>query len=40
MIKIANEIKEGIDFGEFPKTTPVRRIDEVRAARQPDLRES
>ena len=40
MIKIANEIKEGIDFSEFPKTTPVRRIDEVRAARQPDLRES
>lgn len=39
MIKIAYEIKEGKDFSTYPKTTPVSRIDEVRAARQPDLRE-
>ena len=38
MIKIANEIDEGVDFSECPKTTPITRVDEVRAARQPDLR--
>lgn len=38
MIKIANEIDEGADFSECPKTTPITRVDEVRAARQPDLR--
>ena len=39
MIKIAQEIKEGVDFHEFPKTTPISRADEVLAARQPDLKE-
>ena len=39
MIKIAKEIDEGIDFHEFPKTTPIQRVDEVRAARQLDLKE-
>jgi len=39
MIKIANEIKEGVDFHDFPKTTPISRADEVRAARQLDLKE-
>ena len=39
MIKIANEIKEGVDFHEFPKKTPISRADEVRAARQLDLKE-
>lgn len=39
MIKIAKEIKDGVDFHEFPKTTPISRADEVRAARQLDLRE-
>ena len=38
MIKIANEIKEGADFAECPKTTPITRVDEVKAARHPDLR--
>ena len=38
MIKIANEIDDGADFSECPKTTPITRVDEVRAARQPDLR--
>ena len=38
MIKIANEIDDGVDFSECPKTTPITRVDEVRAARQPDLR--
>ncbi len=38
MIKIANETDEGADFSECPKTTPITRVDEVRAARQPDLR--
>lgn len=38
MIKIANEIDDGIDYSECPKTTPITRVDEVRAARQPDLR--
>lgn len=39
MIKISQEIKDGVDFHEFPKTTPVQRVDEVRAARQLDLKE-
>ena len=39
MIKIAKEIEDGIDFKEYPKTTPVQRVDEVRAARQLDLKE-
>ena len=39
MIKIAKEIKDGVDFHEFPKTTPISRADEVRAARQLDLKE-
>ena len=39
MIKIASEIKEGVDFHEFPKKTPISRVDEVRAARQLDLKE-
>ncbi|MBQ7286277.1 MAG: aminomethyl-transferring glycine dehydrogenase subunit GcvPB [Candidatus Gastranaerophilales bacterium] len=39
MIKISQEIKDGVDFHEFPKTTPIQRVDEVRAARQPDLKE-
>ena len=39
MIKIANEIKDGVDFHEFPKKTPISRADEVRAARQLDLKE-
>ncbi len=39
MKKIALEIEKGGDFSEFPKTTPVQRVDEVRAARQLDLKE-
>ncbi len=39
MIKIALEIKDGVDFHEFPKKTPISRADEVRAARQLDLKE-
>ena len=39
MIKIAKEIKDGVDFHEFPKKTPISRADEVRAARQLDLKE-
>ena len=39
MVKIAKEIEDGIDFHEFPKTTPISRADEVRAARQLDLKE-
>ena len=39
MIKIAQEIKKGVDFHDFPKTTPISRADEVRAARQLDLKE-
>ena len=39
MIKIAKEIDDGIDFHQFPKTTPISRADEVRAARQLDLKE-
>ena len=33
------QIDEKIDFHEFPKTTPIQRVDEVRAARQLDLKE-
>ena len=29
MIKIANEIDDGADFSECPKTTPITRVDEV-----------
>lgn len=39
MKKISQEIKDGIDFHEFPKTTPVSRVDEVFAARNLDLKE-
>ena len=39
MKKIALEIKDGVDFHEFPKTTPISRADEVLAARHPDLKE-
>lgn len=39
MKKIALEIKEGVDLSEFPKKTPIKRADEVRAARQLDLKE-
>ncbi|MBQ4646814.1 MAG: aminomethyl-transferring glycine dehydrogenase subunit GcvPB [Candidatus Gastranaerophilales bacterium] len=39
MIKIAKEIEDGVDFHEFPKNTPISRADEVRAARQLDLKE-
>ncbi len=38
MKKIAKEIDDGVDFHSFPKTTPVSRVDEVLAARHPDLR--
>jgi glycine dehydrogenase subunit 2 len=39
MIKIAKEIEEGVDLHEYPKNTPISRADEVRAARQLDLKE-
>ncbi len=39
MKKIANEIKDGANYHDYPKTTPVSRVDEVRAARQLDLKE-
>ncbi len=39
MIKIAHEIDNKEDFHTYPKTTPAGRVDEVRAARQLDLRE-
>lgn len=39
MIKIASEIDEGVDFHNFPKKTPISRADEVKAARQLDLKE-
>lgn len=39
MLKIAKEIEENPEeVLKSPKTTPVRKIDETRAARQPDLR--
>jgi glycine dehydrogenase subunit 2 len=37
MIEIATEAKEGIEFKEAPYTMPVRRLDDVKAARQLDL---
>ena len=39
MKKIAKEIENQEDFSQYPKTTPVTRIDEVQAARHPDLKE-
>lgn len=39
MIKIAKEIENGVDLHDYPKTTPISRADEVRAARQLDLKE-
>ncbi len=39
MKKIAKEIENQEDFTQYPKTTPVTRIDEVLAARHPDLKE-
>ena len=38
MTKIAKEIDDGEDFHSYPKTTPITRVDEVLAARHPDLR--
>ena len=39
MIKIMQEIElEPSKFDNYPKTTIVKKIDEVLAARQPDLR--
>jgi len=39
MLSIANEVAEDPDIvSHAPHTTPVSRLDEVRAARQPDLR--
>ncbi len=38
MIEIAQQAKDAPDsFAACPKTTPVTRLDETRAARQPDL---
>ena len=39
MKKIAQEIENQEDFSQYPKTTPVSKIDEVQAARHPDLKE-
>jgi len=39
MKKIAAEINQGVDLTEFPLKTPIKRADEVRAARQLDLKE-
>lgn len=39
MIKIAKEIEKGEDFSIYPKKTPVKKVDEVQAARKPDLKE-
>ena len=39
MIKISKEIeKNPTDFDNYPKTTMTSKVDEVQAARQPDLR--
>jgi glycine dehydrogenase subunit 2 len=39
MIAIATEAKEdGKSFKEAPYTMPVRRLDDVKAARHPDLK--
>ncbi len=38
MIDIANAAKEdGVEYKEAPYTMPVRRLDDVKAARQLDL---
>jgi glycine dehydrogenase subunit 2 len=37
MIEIAMAAKEGTEFKEAPYTMPVRRLDDVKAARQLDL---
>ena len=39
MIKIAQEIKNNEDLHQYPKKTPIQRVDEVLAARQLDLKE-
>lgn len=39
MIKIANEIENGEDFSIYPTKTPVKKVDEVNAARHLDLKE-
>lgn len=39
MKKIASEIKDGENLHDYPKKTPISRADEVRAARQLDLKE-
>ena len=39
MVAIANEARDdGVSFKEAPYTMPVRRLDDVKAARQPDLK--
>jgi glycine dehydrogenase subunit 2 len=39
MIEIANEVENNPDMVKnAPHTTPVSRLDEVRAIRQPDIR--
>ena len=38
MKKISKEIDDNIDFHQFPKTTPITRVDEVQAARHLNLR--
>jgi glycine dehydrogenase subunit 2 len=38
MVAIASEAREGNSFKEAPYTTPVRRLDDVKAARQLDVR--
>ena len=38
MVAIATEAREGNSFKEAPFTTPVRRLDDVKAARQLDVR--
>ena len=38
MITIATQSKEGEKFKEAPYKMPVRRLDDVKAARQPDLK--
>ncbi len=39
MKKIAKEIENQENFSQYPKTTPINRIDEVLAARHPNLKE-
>jgi glycine dehydrogenase subunit 2 len=38
MKEIAKMVDDGVDFEEFPKTTPVQKIDEVTCARKPNLK--